>query len=361
MPKKPHYLFAILNWGLGHASRCIPIIDLLLEKGYSVSIASDGRALHLLKGEYPELQFFELPSYNIKYSASGSSIKLLLQMFKLPALIRKENKALAEIIEKQDFDALISDNRFGCYSSKINSAFISHQLFIKAPFKFPFVERILASINKSYISKFDELWIPDVKGDPNLSGELSHKYPFSKIPKYFIGCLSRFKIQELPNEYDIAVVLSGPEPQRSILEKIILKQLHDTTLKVILVRGISEGSAEITKEGLVSKVDFLTTIKLNEIILGSKVIISRAGYTSIMDIVKLKKAAIFIPTPGQSEQIYLASYLQKQKLYYSCSQEKFRLEEALKKYSDYKNTIEINYGSTELESRLFSLSQPKNR
>ena len=186
-------LIAALDWGLGHASRCVPIIQHLLETGCEPIIGSSGNALQLLKAEFPELQSIELPSYKISYPIGrGMMFKLAAQLPAVWQTILQEHKILQELITKENIGAVVSDNRYGLYNNKIPGIFITHQLFIKAPKGFSWGEAFVKRLNFSLISKFNECWIPDYAAYPNLSGALSHG---KELPEnsYYIGPLSRFK------------------------------------------------------------------------------------------------------------------------------------------------------------------------
>lgn len=323
-------IVAALNWGLGHATRCIPVINELIEQGAEVILASDGRAYELLKSEFPSLKIFQLAPYDVTYATEKMALNIAGQLPKILLAIFREHKTLLKIINQENVQGVISDNRFGCYHGKIHSVFITHQLNIKIPLK-P-VEMFTRLINRKVIDKFHECWIPDYNGKDNISGELS-------IPKgikhaKYIGPLSRFKKSVVAKEYDLAVLLSGPEPQRSILEKIIIDQVYDLPIKAIIVQGKTE-SYERQRDGNLEIVSYLKAEELNEIIMASDIIIGRSGYSTIMDLLALGKKAILIPTPGQTEQEYLAELFDKRKVFYTVDQKDFNLKEALEKIKDF--------------------------
>ena len=334
-------LVAPLDWGLDHATRCIPIIQSLLDQQHKVIIASSGKQEALLKEEFPDLPFIKLEGYSIDYPNDGSMvIKMLWQLPKIKKAIEEEHSWLDKVIDKHKIDEVVSDNRYGLWNKKVKSIIVTHQLFIKAPTGEWLIERVL----KRYLDNFDEVQIPDIEGADNLSGDLSHKKPLPSNYK-FIGLLSRFSNQKVSSntpikschpesnrrtdnfEYDFIAIVSGPEPQRTIFEKLILEQVEDTDLKGVLVRGLPENSchselieedkktlrqAQYDKKRLkifnhLSKVEFLNYLEK------SKVVISRSGYSTIMDLSVLDKKAILVPTPGQTEQEYLAEYHQLKK------------------------------------------------
>lgn len=365
-------LLAPLDWGLGHATRCIPVIKYLLEAGCEVVIAADGRPLELLRKEFSSCQFVQMSGYTISYPKSGSmALKIALQIPKILSGIKREHKQLKKIIEEQKIDAVISDNRFGMWSSKVPCVFITHQLMVKSPVG----ERLIHALNKRYISKFTECWVPDVPPPPKratlptlggpsrgglegrLSGDLAHKFPLPGNAK-FIGVLSRFTSAQPPlqrgEKRHLLVILSGPEPQRTVLEEKIIKQLtssppvHHRQKGVLVVQGITEKNERRKISENVELVSHLTSEELQDGILSSQVILSRPGYSTVMDLAVLGKKAIFVPTPGQTEQEYLAAYFSEKKIAYSVSQDKLDLTIALKesaKYSGFKG----QYSATEFK------------
>ena len=342
-------LICPLDWGLGHATRCIPVIRLLLKKNMEVIIAADGRPLALLKQEFPQLEFIVLKGYNIRYPDSGKMTRKMA--FSIPKIlkgIKTEHQALKKIIKEKKIDVVISDNRFGCWNKKIKSIFITHQLMIKSPF----AEKLLHRINLRFIKNYDECWIPDVKGKLSLSGDLSHKYILPENT-FFIGPLSRFNNvpQNIKYKYDAMAIVSGPEPQRSIFEKLILEQLTQTNLKSIVVRGLTEDHDQKETKNNIEIVSHLKANEMQEAILNSKIIIARSGYSTIMDLATLGKKAIFIPTPGQTEQEYLAEILMQKNIIFYQLQKNIDLKEALKEAEKYKGFERIGSGK-ELEKRI---------
>ncbi|OFY83220.1 MAG: hypothetical protein A3F72_03380 [Bacteroidetes bacterium RIFCSPLOWO2_12_FULL_35_15] len=341
-------LICPLDWGLGHATRCIPVIRLLIKKNAEVIIAADGRPFELLKQEFPDLEFVRFEGYDIQYPEKGSMVwKMILSISKILKGIKAEHQQLDKLITDHKIDGVISDNRYGCWSKKVKSVFVTHQLMIKTPF----AENILHKIVLSYIKKFNECWVPDFEGVNNLSGDLAHKYP---LPAniFYIGPLSRFTKEKTASfEYDVMAIISGPEPQRSLFEKIMLKQLSKTNLKALLVEGKTEMEQKIENHGNVKISSHLRSNEMQDAISRSKIIIARSGYSTIMDLAMLGKRALFIPTPGQTEQEYLAELLMQKNSAYSKSQEKFDLEKALKESENYKGFDAIGTNN-DLEKRI---------
>lgn len=321
-------LVAPLEWGLGHATRCIPIIKELINQKCEVFIAAEGATYSLLKQEFPALTFLPLMGYRMKYSRKRYflPLKILAQFPKLIFTIYKEHQWLKKMVKKYKIDAVISDNRFGLYHSKIPSVYITHQLLIKTGNVF--TEKIAKRIHFYFINKYDECWIPDFEIN-GLAGKLSHPKKLPKKIKY-LGGLSRFELNTAEKKYDILISISGPEPQRTIFEDKILSNLPSYSGKVLLIRGLPGSSEELKFENpLVEIKNHLSAKVLNEAILQSGMIISRCGYTTIMDLIRLQKKAILIPTPGQTEQEYLARFLMENKIFYTISQKDFVLQNTL--------------------------------
>ena len=322
-------LITPLNWGLGHVTRCIPIIRLLLKKGVNVILASDGRALLLLKKEFPTLTCLELPAYNVHYRSNNMFVSIAPQLPKIAWAIWKEKRIIQQIIKDYQIDAIISDNRFGCYSSSIPSIFVTHQVNIKIPNRF--VERVVAFFNHQFIKRFNACWIPDEAGAQNLGGRLSHG--FSLKNTIHVGVLSRMKPIYTPKKYDLIAVLSGPEPQRTYLEKAVIAQLKKRSITGLIVKGKTDEDEETElREGLTLK-SYMTSEALNEAICASDIVLARSGYSTLMDLAFLGKKAILVPTPGQTEQEYLAKHFHGQGIFLRQAQKELNIELALHEIS----------------------------
>ena len=344
MKVKKRILVAPLNWGIGHATRCIPIINALIDNNYEVILAADGRPLHLLSAEFPQLEIIRFADYNIKYPKYlPMSVSMLLQTPKLLWNIKKEQLSLQSIIKDYNIDGVISDNRFGLYSKTIPCAFITHQLQIQSPY---FTDSI-RDFNYKYINKFDACWVMDDEKN-NLAGSLSkpNTLPNNTI---YIGTQSRFEKQETEKVYDFLAIVSGPEPQRTILEKGLINALKDRTEKSLIVLGKPELNTS-EKIGNLSLKSHLNAKELNTAILQSDLIICRPGYSTIMDLAKLEKKAIFIPTPGQTEQEYLAENFMSKRICYSQKQSDFNFELAIKESKKYNGFATYDNRNTNWEN-----------
>jgi len=331
-------LVAPLDWGLGHATRCITIIQELLDQEAQVIIAASGPQRYLLQEVFPGLECLEIPGYQIRYN-SGVFFKwgIFLRIPRLLNRIKEENRWLARLLEIRSFDAVISDNRYGLHNQKLISVFVTHQLYIQSGFS-EGINRLLLKWHNRLIRKFSVCWIPDQDNGYSISGLLCHPPVAPSIPLKYIGLLSRFKPLRkhlIPNT--VLILISGPEPQRSNFEKIVLKQLQASTVKATLVRGLPGNDSSLMTMPKDARVyNHLPPGQLNELISESEFIITRSGYSSIMDLLRLKRNAILVPTPGQTEQEYLGKYLNEKNWMCTVNENTFNLPAALKLYTQRK-------------------------
>lgn len=317
-------LIAPLNWGLGHATRCIPIIRIVENLGVKIVLAADGAALDLLQREFPHLETHELPSYNIRYAKSGGLRLALVLLFQLPNILKAiiaEFFWLKKFLKTNEIDIIISDNRFGFFNRQRKCIFLTHQIEIQTPFQF--TTKCVNWVNHFFLNQFHEIWIPDFETSPNLSGRLSHgNFPKSILQKMrYITPLSRFaknnentdkNTQKYP--FDLTVILSGIEPQRTIFENKILSQLqeiYNSFDKILFIRGSKSINKNIVKNRCenIEFHDIATSRELGEWLRASRVVLCRSGYSTVMDLAALGVRAVLVPTPGQTEQEYLAQHL----------------------------------------------------
>lgn len=346
-------LIAPLDWGLGHATRCVPIIRQLLLKNCTVFIASSGRALFLLQKEFPQLKSFEIAAYDPIYPESSLMvIKMALQLPKFLKTINHEQRQIEKIIERNQIDVIISDNRYGCFSKKVKSILITHQLNIQMPSMFKWMEGGVNRYNAKKIKQFSECWVPAL--EQSLISLLTENR--SSLNIRYIGYLSRFEKKSLPVKYDVCLICSGPEPQRSILERIVRTQLKKSSLNSIIIRGKTEAMNKVyKKEQSYNIVNYLAAEEMNEVIEQSALVISRPGYSTVMDLAKLNKKAVFIPTPGQTEQEYLATELSRNRIAYYTEQDTFDLEEAIAESKKYTGFTKFEYETDLLNKAIDSI------
>ena len=322
-----------LDWGLGHATRCIPLIRELQERGCDVFIAGSGSSLELLRDEFPQLTAFSIAGYEPTYSTGSMITAMISQLPKFYKAISREHREIDKLITQNKIGFIISDNRYGCWTKKIPCAFITHQSNILMPKRFGWLGKLVSKINGGYMKRFSVCWIPDYP-DGRLSGTmLAFGKTDLKVPYEFIGSVSRLKpVNTLEKKYDIVAIFSGPEPQRTIFEQIVVDELMNSGLRYFIVRGIVPGRK---KDGKANIVDFLPASELQQVINESEVVIARSGYSSIMDMAAMGKKAILIPTPGQTEQEYLAIQLKEKNIAFSMEQKEFDLEKALAETAKY--------------------------
>ncbi len=316
-------LVAPLNWGLGHATRCIPIIKALLANNFNPIIASDGIALEILRKEFPALKMLTLPSYDIEYAKNGKNFrwKMFKNSPKMISAILEEKTIVKQWVLQYELAGIISDNRLGVRNKNVPSIFITHQLKVLTGN----TSWITSKLHQNIIKKYSECWVPDFKEKPNLTGKLGH-LKNSKLNLKYIGPLSRLEKLDIPKKYDLMVLLSGPEPQRTLLEERLLLELEDFEGKIIFVKGIIEKEQRINTVGNFTVYNFMTSEELEKAFSESETVLCRSGYTTIMDLTKLGKKAFFIPTPGQYEQEYLAKKLFKDGFFPFSTQDTFTIE-----------------------------------
>jgi uncharacterized protein (TIGR00661 family) len=350
---KKTILVAPLFWGLGHAARCIPIIKALLLHNYNVLLGSDGAALIFLRKEFPSLSFIELPSYNIVYPNKGKHFKWKM-FLNLPAIqkaILSEKKIVRELVSEAKVDGIISDNRFGVRNNKVPSVFITHQLNVLTGC----TTFLSSKLHQKAINKFNQCWVPDIDSEKNISGKLGRlKKPNDSIQ--YIGPLSRFQKKKLPIKNDILALISGPEPQRTFFENELIEAFRLSEKSIVLVQGVVEEVQKKQTIGKIRVVNFMLSAELEKTINESEVVVSRSGYTTILDLTIMDKKAFFIPTPGQYEQLYLAKRLKNLGIAPSCKQENFHLKQ-LDEINNYRG-LEDFKTTTDYQA-LFSLFESK--
>jgi len=326
-------LISPLDWGLGHTTRCIPIIAYLREQGAEVIIAANDRSINLLREEFSDIRCVSLRGYEITYSKHSWALPIKL-FFQLPKIINRiigEHYWLKKFVKLEEIDFVISDNRYGMYSTKVPSIFLTHQLQIQVP-QSKILFKIVRAINFFFIKKFAQCWIVDYP-DIRMAGVLSENTNLS-ICQY-IGNLSRFEKQKVTSyTWDLVCILSGPEPQRTLLEKALINQTKGLLLKVLIVRGLP-GETEQYLESNVEIVNHVPSYDLEIILQHAKVIITRSGYSTVMDLIKLNRHAIIIPTPGQTEQEYLGKYLHDKKWMMAVHQDGINVTNAIKEFEQF--------------------------
>ena len=326
---------APLDWGLGHATRLIPIIDYLHEQGHRVIVGGSGPSGSLLKQRYPHLKYVELPDYKLSYSRT---VPLVLHMTKqVPFVwgqVSLEKKIVAQTCKDEKVDLIINDNRFGVWAEGVSSAYITHQLIVPAPRGMKFLEYVVSKLHNLYIKPHKYILIPDFENEPSIARRLSHPKKKKSYYEYiYLGPLSRFKAQPKPDTFDfkVLILLSGLEPHRGDWEADLLEQAKDYSKdEIALVRGLPHLD-EIPKgiDDVCTAFNHLPADKLKDLILKSETVVCRSGYSTLMDLLCLGKKALICATPGQTEQVYLADILPAEGNFYSMRQNKFDLKKGI--------------------------------
>jgi uncharacterized protein (TIGR00661 family) len=325
---KSKILICVLNMGLGHASRSLPVIQDLQKRGTKIMVGSSGRSLLFLKQEVKDAEFLELPDYELSYSNRGVNIfQLILQ---IPGLIKKiglENQIVRKTVADHSINLIISDHCYGCYCEEIPSLFISHQLRFIAPSFFRFFEFIGMNFNRYYHAKYNRVIVPDLlsKNEGVLSGRLSRMR--DKVKYFYPGTLSSIPKKKYNGDnIDLLVSISGPEPQRSVFEKIIRSQIQQIKGNKIVLLGKPEVSDIKNLGDNLTIISHASRQKTTELYNRAKLIITRSGYSTIMELAETGRKALLVPTPGQTEQLYLAKRFEKYGWFYCVDQEKLELE-----------------------------------
>jgi hypothetical protein len=321
-----------MDWGLGHASRCIPVIRAFRNEGWNVTIASSGGGAELIRQE-PDLAGEEIvpfPGFRVSYSRTLLFARLALQMPEFLYHKVKEKRALNELVKMLKPDLIVSDNRYGLLHDSVPSVLITHQLNPSLPGRLSAAEKPLSSVIRGWAGAFNECWIPDVPENP-AAGKLTEGW--ERLGNaFFTGWLSRFAGAAIPAggagspRYRIIFILSGPEPQRTMLEGMITGGCLRTGINALLVRGLPGEPPQWESRGNLEIVSYLASAGLLKAAGESELVVCRSGYSSVMDMLALGKTALLVPTPGQTEQEYLGKWLAQKQWFRVISQKEFKVE-----------------------------------
>jgi uncharacterized protein (TIGR00661 family) len=340
-------IYGVCSWGLGHATRSLPVMRKLMKEGNELTIISNGRTLELLKKELGnDLEYIDIPDYPMLLSENSRQFMAKSVVYWPSFIARLESgfHQLKKILENRKCDRIISDGRYDIYDRKIPSFFITHQIRIMNPLRIKMFEKGSETFNLFFFKRFAGVIVPDFK-DNDLSGELSHN--LKKIDEkklHYIGVLSDFKRKKTKKDIDYLFSISGPEPQRTMLEEKLLSQINDLKGKIVVTLGKTESQEKFNKKG-VETYTFLNKQNREDFLNRAKLVISRSGYSTLMDLVVIGTKALMTPTPGQIEQEYLGQYHNKKGTFYSVNQEKINLNkdvEKAKQTSGYKRTCDVD-------------------
>ena len=328
---------APLDWGLGHATRCIPIIQALQSLGHTIYIGSEGHHEVILREAFPTATILPLRGYRVHYTKKGSLffLTILLQGPKILFSAINEYWWLKKRQRLYHFDLIIADNRVGFFHKKVASVFITHQLHLIMPYRW--ATCLFQKMQYVWLNNFSACWVPDIEGPNNLSGILANPTQKPRIALWYMGCLSRLytsaeKTNDLNNEDPISFlgIVSGPEPQRTLLENILWEEGNQLNKKFVVVAGLPMDKNYHSESANGTLYNHLNGAALAQQIQRAEYIICRGGYTSLMELIPFGKKLIFVPTPGQTEQAYLGALWQKNKWALCYNQSDFALATALK-------------------------------
>lgn len=339
-------LFCVLNWGLGHATRSIPVIHELRKMGAEVIIAGDGASARLLKNEFPHLQHLPLPSIEVRYP-SGIWLfpYLILKALSLLPKLIYERYLVKKYIAKYMITHLISDNRPFSYFKQVKTAYITHQVRMKPAF--------IGLAHRFFFFRFHEVWVPAPQAGDALTGNLAKgAWPRKKVK--YIGYLNVFKLSKnLKKKYKYLVVLSGPEPQRTLLEQELIEQMEASGRPCVLIRGLARKKKPVLPKLKYVKVfSFADSKKIIKYLELSECLLARPGYSTLMNLAGTHIKGVFIPTPGQTEQLYLAKNLEKNQIAICAKQGGIHLESLLENVRQSKGFYELETNSQALKNTL---------
>jgi uncharacterized protein (TIGR00661 family) len=330
----PHMeiIYGVCSWGLGHATRSLPVIRKLIAEKNKLTVISNGRSLELLKKELGDAaEYFDIPDYPMLVSENTRQF-LAKSMVYWPVFIKRIEdglSALQKILDQKQYDCIVSDARYDMYSKNIPSFFISHQMRIMNPLRIKMFERAMERFNLFFFKRYVGVIVPDYK-EENLSGDLSHN--LKRIDEdmiHYVGVLSDFTKRSMIKDIDYLISISGPEPQRSILEEKLSSQVNELEGNIVMTLGKAEKYSVVKKKHLTTY-SFVTKELREELLNKAKLVVSRSGYSTIMDVAVVGTKALFIPTPGQIEQEYLSKYHNELGTFYSVSQDAIHLKSDVK-------------------------------
>lgn len=339
--QKPLLLFCPLDWGLGHVTRSIPLLQEFAKQGWSIVVACNSTQKKILEDEFSGLRYVEKQSESIQYGRNtlSTKTKIFYELIKILMQVKVEHRWMKAFLSENPVDLIISDNSYGAYSPSTPSIFITHQLRPCSGLG-PTIDNLVQNFLKKYINRFSRCWVPDYSSGITLSGKLSHYGNLPSIPVSYIGPVSRLETQfnHRPT-INLLVIISGPEPQRSIFENLVADQLRSLAdqrknFYVVIIRGLP-GKNQLPLDCDAQQFNHVSAQHLSELASSSQFVISRSGYTTIMDMLKLKKKMIVVPTPGQTEQEYLATHLSKHNMAVAASQHNFSLEKTIRKAESF--------------------------
>ncbi|MEJ2216257.1 MAG: glycosyltransferase [Gemmatimonadota bacterium] len=304
-------LFAVHDWGLGHATRDLVLIRALLAEGHRVTVLSHGRALRLLEGELDSrCEFVALR--DIPKPLSRRPFWFYVRMsLALPSVFytfHRERRLVRQLHDAQPLDCIVSDSRFGVWLSDVPSLQLFHSLRQIIPGRPRGLEKLVECAQRRMLGGADRILIPDASHD-GLAGDLSHDPHCDWGGRLeYIGPLASIRRRDVDQDIDFFISVSGAEPQRTIFERLVLEQAHDLPGRVVVALGRPDGAPVIREDGRITVHSYLNRERQEDIMNRAALVVTRSGYSTLMELAELGRKALLVPTPGQSEQEYLARY-----------------------------------------------------
>jgi uncharacterized protein (TIGR00661 family) len=340
-------IYGICSWGLGHATRSLPVIRKLIQENHKLTIISSGRSLDLLKTELGnDGEYLDVPDYPMLISENSRQF-MAKSLIYWPLFIRKMESGLqtvTKLVKKNNYDLIVSDARYDVYSKKIPTYFISHQMRIMNPLRIKKIESGSEIFNLFFFKRFREVIVPDFK-EGSLSGDLSHnlkRIDESRIN--YVGVLSDFSKKRMKKDIDYLISISGPEPQRTFFEKSLLSQINQLKGKIVITLGKTEINEKLNNDNITTYT-FLSKKIREDLLNRTKLVVSRSGYSTILDLAVIGNKALMVPTPGQIEQEYLGQYHSRKGSYFAVKQNQINLKkdvEKAKKFTGIKRKCDVN-------------------
>lgn len=304
-------LFGVQDWGLGHATRDLILLRALVSAGHRITIVSNGRALQMLrqelKGRCNFIPLKDLPK-PLSRKALWFHIKMSLALPLVFHTYRRERQLVQRLRRTRNIDRIVSDTRYGLCCTEIPSFHLLHSLRQIVPGRPRSLERMVESGQRHLLRKGLRIIIPDQLHN-GLAGDLCHRVDCDWGDRLaYIGILSSLTPTPSETDIDVFISISGAEPQRSIFERLVLAQMGDLNGRVVVALGRPEAATMVSRNGRITIYGYLNRAKQQEMMNRARLVVSRSGYTTLMELAELGKKALLIPTVGQSEQEYLAEY-----------------------------------------------------
>lgn len=307
-------LIAPMDWGLGHTSRCIPIAQYYHNLGHHIFFAGNALQQQLFSASCPFASLLELNGYHIAYPQKGHyfMLKMAAQLPRLQQTIYREQQWLRQQMREHAFDIILADNRYGLHHPDARCILLTHQLHIQTG---TFLgNRLVRYKVQQFINRFDACWVPDHEDTP-LAGMLSNHLDLKK-PLEYIGWLSQFQFKNHIVAHPLAghaytlALLSGPEPMRTQLESTLLQQMAALPARqFVMIGGTQQQPASVANN--IKYISLADSTTLYGYLQYADSVISRSGYSTVMDVVYMQRPALFVPTPGQTEQEVIARHLRE--------------------------------------------------